>query len=62
MLESRTVIAKAIGILLERHSITDEESFARLVHMSQTQNVKLRDVAARLVETTARRNAEGRRP
>jgi len=45
-LESRTVMAKEIGILMERHSIDDEQSFAYLVRLSQNQNVKLRLVAA----------------
>jgi hypothetical protein len=39
-------MAKEIGILMERHSIDDEQSFAYLVRLSQNQNVKLRLVAA----------------
>jgi AmiR/NasT family two-component response regulator len=51
-LASRAVIAKAIGILMERHGIDDEQSFAYLVRMSQNQNIKLRLVAAGVVADT----------
>jgi hypothetical protein len=51
-LESRTVIAKAIGILMERHRLDDEQAFAYLVRLSQNQNVKLRLIAADVVAET----------
>lgn len=51
-LESRTVIAKAIGILMERHSTGDEQAFAYLVRLSQHRNAKLRLVAAGIVAET----------
>jgi AmiR/NasT family two-component response regulator len=51
-LESRTVIAKAIGILMERHSTSDEQAFAYLVRLSQDRNVKLRLVATEIVAET----------
>lgn len=49
-LASRDVIGQAKGILMERHGIDDEEAFARLVSMSQTTNVKVREVCEYLVE------------
>jgi AmiR/NasT family two-component response regulator len=58
-LESRTVIGKAIGICMERYNISDEQAFQFLVRMSQNHNVKLRDVAARLLEPTERQHAQG---
>jgi hypothetical protein len=61
-LESRALIGKAVGICMERYSICDEQAFQFLVRISQDHNVKLRDVAARLVETTASQNAEGVSP
>jgi hypothetical protein len=50
-LESRTVIGQAQGILMERERITAQEAFAILRTASQHTNVKLRDIAARVVET-----------
>ena len=50
-LKSRDVIGQAMGILMERHRITDKEAFARLALVSQHSNVRLKDVAADLVHT-----------
>ena len=47
-LGSRTVIGKAIGIIIEREGVNETEAFEILKVMSQHSNVKLRDVAARL--------------
>jgi len=57
-LESRTVIGKALGICIERYGISEEQAFQFLVRISQDQNVKLRDVAARLVDTTVHHNED----
>jgi GAF domain-containing protein len=48
---TRQVIGGAVGILMERHRITPDQAFERLVRASQHANVKLRDIATRLVET-----------
>jgi GAF domain-containing protein len=48
---SRDLIGQAKGILMERHRITADEAFALLAQVSQDGNVKLSEVAARLVET-----------
>jgi len=37
---------------MERYSISDERSFACLLRMSQTQNVKLRVIAAEVIANT----------
>jgi AmiR/NasT family two-component response regulator len=50
-LESRTVIGQAQGILMERERITAEAAFAILRTASQNTNVKLRDIAVRVVDT-----------
>ena len=50
-LNSRKVIGQASGILIERHQVTPNEAFRILVQASQTNNRKLRDVAADLVRT-----------
>lgn len=49
-LATRTVIGKAIGIIMERYTIKDERAFEFLVRLSQTTNTKLRDIATRIVE------------
>lgn len=51
-LKSRDVIGQAKGILIEREKVTDSDAFQMLKTISQSTNVKLRDVAQRLVEET----------
>ncbi len=50
-MRSRAVIEQAKGILMADHRITADEAFRRLVALSQRSNTKVRDVAARLVES-----------
>ena len=50
-LEMRSVIGQAQGILMERERITAVQAFDVLRRASQALNVKLRDVAQRLVDT-----------
>ncbi len=49
-MRSRAVIEQAKGILMADERINDEEAFQRLAQLSQDANVKLRDVARRLVD------------
>lgn len=56
-LETRTTIGQAMGILMERFSLTDERAFAFLTRLSQSRNIKLRLIAEELVTEVAR-NAE----
>ena len=48
-MRSRAVIEQAKGILMADERITSDEAFERLARVSQHANMKLRDVAARLV-------------
>jgi GAF domain-containing protein len=48
-LESRDLIGQAKGILISRHGIDATAAFEQLRQVSQDTNVKLRDVAAKLV-------------
>ena len=49
-LETRTVIAKAIGILMHREMVTSDEAFAILKRTSQRGNIKLRTIAQAVVD------------
>jgi hypothetical protein len=48
-LGTRKVIGQAIGILMERYQISEEQAFAFLARVSSTSNIKLRAVASELV-------------
>jgi PAS domain-containing protein/putative methionine-R-sulfoxide reductase with GAF domain len=50
-LATRQEIGQAVGILMERHRISATTAFDLLVQASQQSHVKLRDVAAHVVET-----------
>ena len=50
-LKTRTLIGQATGLLMAQEGLTSEESFQKLVTVSQNANMKLRDIAARYVET-----------
>lgn len=54
-LNSRAVIDQALGILMSRVGSTADEAFDRLRERSQADNVKLRDVAQRVVDEAVRR-------
>lgn len=50
-LDTRTTIAQACGILMERYDLDAVKAFAVLTRISSSQNIKMRDVAAELVTT-----------
>ncbi|WP_394618567.1 ANTAR domain-containing protein [Lentzea sp. JNUCC 0626] len=50
-LTSRAVIEQAKGVLMAVHSCTADQAFSMLVEQSQRANIKLRDVAAKLLES-----------
>jgi AmiR/NasT family two-component response regulator len=50
-LKSRDVIGHAMGILMERHRISDKEAFQRLSAASQNLNIRLKEVADQIVLT-----------
>lgn len=56
-LDSRTAISQAVGVLMERFAIKPDQAFALLTRISQTQNVKLRDIAVELVRTRSVKNS-----
>ncbi|MCF6525239.1 GAF and ANTAR domain-containing protein [Streptomyces sp. JJ36] len=50
-LESRHDIGEALGIIMERYKVSEDEAFAVLKKSSQDHNVKLREIARRVSET-----------
>lgn len=52
-LESRATIEQAKGVIMTRAGVDADEAFARLVKMSRDGNVKLRVLAARIVQEAA---------
>lgn len=53
-MESRAVIEQAKGILMGRHGLSGDESFALLSQQSQHHNRKVRDLAAELIASVYR--------
>lgn len=54
-MRTRKLIGQAMGIVMERHGLTDERAFAFLSRLSQHRNVKLRLVAQEIVAQTEER-------
>jgi PAS domain S-box-containing protein len=50
-MESHRTVGQAVGILVERHRLLPHQAFDRLRKASQNRNLKLRDVAAKVIET-----------
>jgi hypothetical protein len=49
---TRGRIGTAVGIVMERYKLADERAFAFLARLSQDGNVKLREVAERIIKST----------
>ncbi|MCQ8834339.1 GAF and ANTAR domain-containing protein [Streptomyces malaysiensis] len=49
--ETRHTIGEAMGILMERLRITEDDAFALMRRVSQERNVKLRDIARQICES-----------
>jgi hypothetical protein len=54
-LGARTLIGQAVGLLMERYRLDPDRAFGYLVRTSQTGNIKLRDVAAGIVDDATNR-------
>ena len=52
-IESHRVTGQAVGILVERHRLLPGQAFDRLRVASQNRNLKLRDLAVRVIQTGA---------
>lgn len=58
-LRTRRTIGQAIGILMERYTLTDQRAFAFLTRLSQHGNVKLNRLSEELVADAERKGEEG---
>ncbi|MGQ3554861.1 ANTAR domain-containing protein, partial [Streptomyces rochei] len=47
-METRHAIGEAMGILMERHRMSEDDAFNVLRRLSQHHNIKLRDVAQKV--------------
>ena len=52
-IQSHRLVGQAVGILVERHRLLPSQAFDRLKTASQNRNLKLHDVATRVIETGA---------
>jgi hypothetical protein len=57
-LATRNVIGQAVGLVMERYTLDADRAFAFLTRLSQTSNIKLRQVAGALVDAA---NSNSRR-
>jgi hypothetical protein len=60
-LATRNLIGQAVGIVMERYTLDSDRAFAFLTRLSQSSNVKLRQVAAALVEAANTNSQRDRR-
>ena len=56
--KTRQAVGRAVGIVMERYGLNEERAFAFLARVSQTRNVKLRQVAAEMVADAETRAAD----
>lgn len=52
-IDARKRVGQAQGILMERYRLNEDQAFAVLMRYSQNKNMKLREVAERLISTRA---------
>jgi AmiR/NasT family two-component response regulator len=49
-MHTRKVIGQAVGILMERYDIPEDNAFTFLIRASQSDNIKVRDIAQELID------------
>lgn len=54
-IKTREVIGEAKGILMAQEGISEDEAFEMLKRVSQSQNVKLRDIAQKIVDEAVKK-------
>jgi GAF domain-containing protein len=58
-MQSRSVIEQAKGVIVNAQGTSPDEAFKILIAQSQHENVKLRDIAARIVRDAQRKGSDG---
>lgn len=58
-IKTRTIIGQATGLLMAQEGLTSEEAFQKLVQISQTTNVKLREIASSYVKSWEEKQKPG---
>jgi hypothetical protein len=53
-IKTRQLVGQAVGIMMERHQLDDARAFAFLARLSSHENIKLRDIAERIVTESTR--------
>ncbi|MDQ3914999.1 MAG: GAF and ANTAR domain-containing protein [Actinomycetota bacterium] len=61
-LQTRAMIGQATGLLMAQEGLTSDEAFQKLVHVSQTSNLKLREIARRYVEAWEKKATDAPEP
>jgi hypothetical protein len=56
---SRQVIGQAVGVVMERFTLSEERAFAFLTRLSNDRNVKLRVIAREILDDAAERRPDG---
>ena len=56
--KTRQLIGQAVGVAMERFDLDEARAFGFLARLSQDSNVKLREVASRLLEETAQKTRD----
>jgi hypothetical protein len=51
-IQSRQLIGQAVGIVMERYQLDDARGFALLARLSSHENIKLREIAQRVIDDT----------
>jgi GAF domain-containing protein len=52
-MQTRTKIGQAVGIVMERYKIPEQQAFAFLTRMSQNRNIKIRHLADQLIDAVS---------
>jgi hypothetical protein len=57
-IQTRQLIGQAVGLVMERYQLDDARAFAFLTRLSSHQNIKMRDLARRMVEESGEAAAD----
>jgi hypothetical protein len=61
-LRTRTTFGAALGLLMQQYTVTQNDAFGLMVQVSSHSNVKIRDLAARMVQEARDRGCRSCQP